>query len=255
MLYIAVVSHKHFNIINELNCLPKISTLPEVKVIVKDNYGEPELKSYCELNDIQYLDENKGIGFGANNNFIFKKIMAEASESDYFLILNPDVYIEVDKLLSLVTKMNSSNISCATINLYKDKRYTTYDNSVRKFPTLLTFLGSYLFGRNNSIEDKSTFSSVQEIEWCAGSFIILDVRSFKLLNGFDERFFMYCEDIDLCWRLKYKLNTKLYCFADIKAIHYARFNNRRLFSKHFYWHIKSICIYLTKTYFWKVFGR
>lgn len=255
MLYIAVVSHKHYNIINELNCLAKVSTLPDVKVIVKDNYGEARLKIYCEENGIQYYDENRGLGFGANNNFIFKKIRGRAQEDDFFLILNPDVYVETDALLSLIYNMRERGISCATINLYNDEGFTTFDNSVRKFPTPLTFLGSYLLGRNNSIEDKTKFSTVQEIEWCAGSFIILNIKTFDLLNGFDEKFFMYCEDIDLCWRIKFILKSKLYCFADIKAIHYARFNNRRLFSKHFYWHLKSICIYLIKTYKWKLFGR
>lgn len=255
MLYVAVVSHEHYNIINKLNCLPKISALPDVTVIIKDNYGEPDLKIYCEENNIQYIDDFKGLGFGANNNFIFQEIKNSTNTGDFFLVLNPDVYIESNSLLSLINNMALEKITCATINLYKDRDYTSYDYSVRKFPTLLTFISSYLLGVNKSIEDKSMFSTVQEIEWCAGSFIIVDVETFSLLNGFDEQFFMYCEDIDLCWRIRHVLNKRLYCFTDIKAVHYARFNNRRLLSKHFYWHIKSVCIYLAKVYKWHIFGR
>ncbi|HHU2441322.1 TPA: glycosyltransferase, partial [Escherichia coli] len=59
--------------------------------------------------------------------------------------------------------------------------------------------------------------------------------------------------IDLCWRVKYIINKKIYCLSDIKAIHLARFNNRKMLSKHFFWHVKSIMIFLSKTYMSKYF--
>ncbi|MGS56366.1 glycosyltransferase family 2 protein, partial [Escherichia coli] len=49
------------------------------------------------------------------------------------------------------------------------------------------------------------------------------------------------------------INKKIYCLSDIKAIHLARFNNRKMLSKHFFWHVKSIMIFLSKTYMSKYF--
>ncbi|HHH5943908.1 TPA: glycosyltransferase family 2 protein, partial [Escherichia coli] len=65
MLYIAIVSHGHFEIINELNCISKLSALDDVQIIVKDNLGEIKLKEYCKKYNIMYFDDKKGLGFGA----------------------------------------------------------------------------------------------------------------------------------------------------------------------------------------------
>ena len=50
---------------------------------------------------------------------------------------------------------------------------------------------------------------------------------------------MYCEDIDICW-LAYKIaGEKVYFMPAYKAVHFAQFNNRQFFSKHFFWHVMS----------------
>ncbi|EFE7254972.1 glycosyltransferase family 2 protein, partial [Escherichia coli] len=123
MLYIAIVSHGHFEIINELNCISKLSALDDVQIIVKDNVGEIKLKEYCKKYNIMYFDDKKGLGFGANNNFIFNKICHDANDNDYFLVMNPDVFIECDELLKFKKNIDTNDYSCVTINLYKDYCY------------------------------------------------------------------------------------------------------------------------------------
>ncbi|EGR3506856.1 glycosyl transferase family 2, partial [Vibrio parahaemolyticus] len=74
-------------------------------------------------------------------------------------------------------------------------------------------------------------------------FIAIKAIHYKKLNGFDENYFMYCEDIDLCYRSKQEGESVLY-LPNISAIHFAAHNNRKLLSKHFYWHLKSVFRFL-----------
>jgi GT2 family glycosyltransferase len=79
------------------------------------------------------------------------------------------------------------------------------------------------------------------------------VNTYRALKGFDEGYFMYCEDIDICYRAK-QLATDILYFQDIKAVHLAQHSNRRVFSKHFFWHLKSIARFLLKFTFPKFSG-
>ncbi|MEN2732503.1 galactosyltransferase-related protein [Escherichia coli] len=55
---------------------------------------------------------------------------------------------------------------------------------------------------NKSKIKKENILSDTVVDWCAGSFMLIHALSFLNVNGFDQKYFMYCEDIDLCMRLK-----------------------------------------------------
>lgn len=56
-------------------------------------------------------------------------------------------------------------------------------------------------GVNKSKIKKENILSDTVVDWCAGSFMLIHALSFLNVNGFDQKYFMYCEDIDLCMRL------------------------------------------------------
>jgi N-acetylglucosaminyl-diphospho-decaprenol L-rhamnosyltransferase len=246
-IYLGVISHGHFGIIESLNCLLQFKYSNEVGVFVLDNLNETKLADYCFENNFTYLRNHKPKGFGANNNTIFKAVFnGKVNDENFFIVLNPDVYITKRSLTLLVDRMLSDKVKLATCNLYKDVNYSLYDNSVRNFPKLSDFLSSFLFKINPSVIDKSDHKQSVTVDWAAGSFLAFDAQHYSNLDGFDERFFMYCEDIDICFRSKFDQNVPLYFYPDIKALHLAEHANRKFFSKHFYWHIKSIIRYLIK---------
>ena len=74
--------------------------------------------------------------------------------------------------------------------------------------------------------------------WFAGMFLFCRSYVFKKLNGFDESFFLYCEDTDICYRAS-DLNIDLNVYQDISFIHSARRDSKRK-PKYFYLHLKSI---------------
>lgn len=238
-VYISVVSHSHSNIIREIDCLPELAN--EFQLVVKNNTHDPDLNDYCKGTSIQLLDSEYNCGFGANNNIVFNYCIKHLGMkgNDYFIVLNPDIDISIATVQDLVERMKKTGNNLSSINLYKDRQHNEFDNSVRNFPTLSTFFKSYLGMGNETIIDKSKINDDCHVDWAAGSFLAFKSALYQELGGFDEGYFMYCEDIDICYR-SVQLQKPLVFYPNIKAVHLAKHANRKLFSKHFYWHVKSV---------------
>ncbi|HDS5037357.1 TPA: glycosyltransferase family 2 protein, partial [Escherichia coli] len=148
MIYVSVISHGHFKTLKELGAVSKLNNHSRIKVIIKDNLGESELLDFCQENKITYLRSKEKKGFGENNNEVFSSISSLITKEDFFVVMNPDIYIECSDLLDVVDECGSANVNLATINLYRDFDKKTYDNSVRKFPSAIDFFMSFLFKKN-----------------------------------------------------------------------------------------------------------
>jgi len=248
-IYISVVSHSHADMIKKINCLPALAL--QFNVIIKCNKSQDaeELRDWCEQHNITMLDSDYGLGFGQNNNFVFRYCENNFSlnADDIFIVLNPDLVISSSDVLKLVSDMQKNKVQFAAINLFKDSEKTIYDNSIRKFPTLKDFFSSYIIGVNDCIIDKSKITVPTEVDWTAGSFMALTVEHYKRLSGFNERYFMYCEDIDICYRSKL-MGVPVLFYPDIHALHLAKHANRRVFSRHFFWHLQSSFRFLSFKY-------
>lgn len=249
-LYISVVSHGHEKIIKTINCLPKLAELSSVQVILLDNLGQAGLKSYCNQNTLEYIPNTETKGFGENNNIVFQYCEKELGmkQNDLFLVLNPDVNISTHTLEELLSYVKKDASKMATINLYKDRFLSIPDYSIRKFPSFINFLYSFIGLGNSTIIQKDLIEKPTVVDWAAGSFLIFEVSLYRELGGFDESYFMYCEDIDICWRGKQMSNAELIYYPDVMAVHLAQHANRKVLSRHFYWHVKSMFRYLAMHY-------
>jgi N-acetylglucosaminyl-diphospho-decaprenol L-rhamnosyltransferase len=251
-IFISVVCHCHEELILKLDCLSQLAKKDNITVILKNNTAltSYNLADYCKKYDIHFIDERHGLGFGENNNFIIDYAIdrLNLTEEDYFLVLNPDVYITPNAIFNAVQSAQKAKSELVTINLFKDNKLEVFDNCVRKFPSVLDFISSYAGLGNKTIIDKSKVEKSVKADWAAGSFLLFKASLYKKLGGFDPNYFMYCEDIDICWRSQKIYNQKLMFFPQIKAIHHAQHANRSLFSKHFIWHVKSMFRYLAMFY-------
>ncbi|MNC50723.1 Rhamnosyltransferase WbbL [compost metagenome] len=148
------------------------------------------------------------------------------------------MHINSIDILELIGKMRENNVHVSAINLFRDKEYTVFDNSIRRFPSFITFMKSILGFGNESILNKKEIEKPVDVDWASGSFLAFLSSHYHMLDGFDERYFMYCEDIDICFRSKL-LGRQVRYFPCIRAIHYAKHANRDFFSKHFLWHLSG----------------
>lgn len=242
---ISIVSHGHGDLIQRLGVVERLAK--EFNVIVKINEDEPNLTRYLSLRDIDYIEEDKGLGFGANNNQVFEFYLKTRGRTkpSFFITLNPDVDIEVKVIYSLISKMRENKVKLASLTLYKDSAMTCFDSSIRTFPNIQQFVTSFLGLSKSTVVNNSSFSKPTQVDWAAGSFLAFDSEHYESLKGFDEGYFMYCEDIDVCYRSSL-IGHSLTYYPDLKAIHFAARTNRRILSKHFRWHLKSVLRYLLR---------
>ncbi len=245
-IFISIVSHGHIDMIIKNNLLNICNGNDEIKVIIKNN-KEDDLSLLDENGNIFVIDSEYYRGFGENNNIVFNYCTNHLGmkDEDYFITINPDIIITNKEIIDLCKKMKANDEIFATINLFKDSEKTSHDNCVRHFPKLQDFFKSFLGLKNKTIINKSLIKDKIFVDWAAGSFLAFKSEHYKNLSGFDKKYFMYCEDIDICYRSK-KMGVNLVYYPEIKAIHLAKHANRKIFSKHFYWHVKSILRYCVK---------
>ncbi|MBF9001169.1 glycosyltransferase [Vibrio nitrifigilis] len=239
-VFISVVNHNHDEMIVSDNTLKELSK--QYSVVLKSNTQPTlELTAYCNDAGIHLLTSNQPKGFGANNNEIFEftKKKLDMKTEDYFLALNPDVIIDNQSLNQLVKLADTHQSDISAINLYRNKEKTEFDNSIRRQHSLLNPLRGLLGVLRKDIYDKSTIKEPVRIDWAAGSFLLFRAETYEELGGFDERYFMYFEDADICKRAIQKGKNVMY-FPQIEAIHLAQHDNRKIFSKNFFWYTISL---------------
>ncbi|MCM2680118.1 glycosyltransferase family 2 protein [Echinimonas agarilytica] len=245
VVYVAVVSHGHGKIIEEMCCLEHLSK-PQFVVIVIDNIREKRLCDWSKDNNVDYLYNHKPLGFGHNNNLAFAHARTLGMRNqDLFLILNPDVKVDSSELRLFISDVVTRGSGISTVNLFRDQSFTHYDNSIRRFPSLFDFMSSFLGFRNRTIYDKDKIDDVTHVDWAAGSFLLFSVEIYELLRGFDTRYFMYCEDVDICYRARRDFNIPVTFFPGYKALHLAAHANKKILSRHFWWHLTSAITFLS----------
>lgn len=238
-LFISVISHSHDDMISSSSTLKHLAN--EHHVIIKSNTTpSPSLVKYCKENSIFLLVGSKEKGFGANNNEVFHyaKSSLGMDDKDYFLVLNPDVEVCLNSVNQLLELANSNRTDIAAINLYRDINFTTFDNSIRRFPKIYYPLKTIFGMKRTDIYDKHNIEHPMPIEYAAGSFLLFNAQSYLGLGGFNENYYMYFEDADICTRAN-RNNYKVIYYPNIKAVHFASHQNRNILSKHFIWYIKS----------------
>jgi len=163
-------------------------------------------------------------------------------DKDVFILLNPDIYICEAELEKLIGKVLESKPKLATCNLYLDREYMVQDDNIRTFPNFLNFVKTYLFNDRSTMINRESGLDVTNRHWASGSFLIVEAGLYGQLNGLDESFYMYCEDIDFFQRAG-MLGHKFSYLDSIKAVHYRRRNSKRFLSKYFFWHVGSVFRY------------
>jgi len=240
-IYISVVSHNQQDLIaHYYQNFPHKLGAYEIRLSLLDNTGSPQLKAWCEENGYFYFHDGKQRGFGENHNLMFNVLGVR--DEDIFVIANPDLLIRPDQLAGMLQSFEKSDADIFTTTMYLDKESGKLDYPDRYFPGILNFPISIMTGKRLHYGSRKR---VENPEWISGAFIFFKPASYRELGGFDESYFMYCEDIDLCYRAR-KRGMKLVMDPDFYVEHDSRMGSRSLFSKNLYWHISSTIRFLVK---------
>ncbi len=169
------------------------------------------------------------LGFGSNHNQAF-----HYCETDYFCVMNPDIYIQNDpfeQLLSCFLVQSVSVVAPSIIDADGRK-----EDSARYFPTpiclikklLLKYDGVFPFAE----KDRVVFP-----DWVGGMFLLFSAEKYKFLSGFDEKYFLYYEDVDICARI-WKAGYSVVLNTEVNVVHNAR-RESHIKLKFLRWHLVS----------------
>ena len=120
------------------------------------------------------------------------------------------------------------------------------EDSIRHFPKLSTILKK-TFGSHSYKWNIPDTSSCFPIDWGAGIFMLFRREVYEFLGGFDENYFLYYEDADICTRL-WKLEKIVMACSSVIITHDAQRASHRQF-KYFLWHLASFIRYQTRYIF------
>ena len=175
---------------------------------------------------IYVINHGGNIGFGKGHNLSLNS----GATSQFFLVLNPDIEFNSDVLRKLIDMYKGlKNPGLLIPQLFFSDQ--SFQQTYRSFPSFFGFFFD-LF-RDLKIKHKE---GTYEIDSPSGCFLFAKFNIFKSCNGFDERFFLYMEDIDLSYRIS--LNYKNYFTSDFQIIHKYQRASRKKF-KNFILHLIS----------------
>jgi len=248
--YISIVSHGNDEDIIKNTNLLQINSLDNITVIIRDNLSSQRLRNYCLDNHLQYNSSDEILGFGANNNINFEfASQLGMTEKDWFVLFNPDLDISAEMINNLLESIGSYSEKMFAINLYFDEQFSRMEFSLRRFPRFSSFFNVIKGKSFTQAYDKTNLEDGSVVDWAAASFLVFQAGLYKKLNGFDESYFMYYEDVDICYRAHKLYSQNVVYLKNIKAIHQGGYQNRKIFSKHFRWYFSSLLRFLFKSTF------
>jgi GT2 family glycosyltransferase len=192
------------------------------KLYLIDNTPQKKFDNLFLHKDIEYIGVGKNIGFGAGQNIVIKKI---ANESKYHLILNPDVNFETQVIPNLIKQLEKdetlSMIAPKVLfpngeHQYSCRRYPRFSELIgRRFGLIKPFFRPII--HKGQYRDKDLTGAFYA-EYLAGCFHLYKTVDFVKLGGFDERYFLYMEDVDICKKIDALGKKKMY-YPNEKIMH------------------------------------
>ncbi|BAY77151.1 putative glycosyltransferase [Nostoc linckia NIES-25] len=202
-----------------LNSIQKFIDIPSYEIIVVDNAssdGSVELIAE-KFPQVQLIKQTQNCGFGAGNN-----AGAKVARGEFLFLLNTDTIINYNILPHLIDLMQADS----QIGIIGPKLLNPDGSFQISVSPALGIKGEYEArqmhlnylnnSERNSIEQK--FQQIQEVDIVVGAAFFIRSSLFHKLNGFDENFFMYFEESDLCQRAQYK-GYKIIYTPHVSLIH------------------------------------
>lgn len=168
-------------------------------------------------------------GFGANHNAAFR-----ASAAPFFCVLNPDIRLARDPFPPLVALAELPRTGVAAPLIRGPGG--GIEDSARPFPTPWSILRKALAGPPPPSPPPA--SGTVRPDWVAGMFMLFRREVYAELGGFDARYFLYYEDVDLCARLRLA-GRDVVLTAEAEAVHDARRQSHRD-PRYLRWHLGSM---------------
>ena len=218
-LTVSIVSHLQAELVGAL--LADLATYchPETfEVLLTLNLPEPlpfDVKQFAF--PMVLIQNPQPLGFGANHNQAFAR-----ARGSFFCVINPDIRLHHDPFAALLAGLQDATVGVAAPRVVNAEGQQ--EDSARRFPTpgaiVLKALG---LGRGHpyKVSDQPIYP-----DWAGGMFLLFRAAVFAQLGGFDTRYFLYYEDVDLCARLRLA-GLRVLVTPQVSVVHAARRDSHR----------------------------
>ncbi len=223
------------------------------EIIVVDNSSDDDTVECVrrDFPEVKLVENRTNVGFGKANNQGVK-----ISSGEFLLLINPDAVVEENTIKEMLAFSNLHPEAGATSCKVLNADGTLQKPCRRGFPTpwvaftkisglSAVFPRTKLFGRYNLTYLNP--DEVHEVDAIGGSFMFIPRRIFDEVGGFDEDYFMYGEDIDLCYKIK-KAGYKVYFTPQTTAIHFKGESTRRSNINQTYEFYRAMSVFVEKRY-------
>lgn len=236
-------NHKDLKRLINLACASIIDT-----VWIIDNSSNDELRDFVlQFEKVSYI-HSLNLGYGSGHNVAIKKAIEMGAE--YHVVLNPDIYWSDDVIGALAGYMDSNpDVGLVMPKIIYPDGATQY--LCKLLPSPMDLIGrrfipvkSYQNRHDYNYELHWTgYDKIMEIPSLSGCFMFMRCSVLKQIGGFDERYFMYAEDLDLCRRIGEISRTMF--FPEVSVVHeYEKgsYKNKKLLK----YHLTSVVKYFNK---------
>lgn len=235
MVSIIVLSYNTASLLE--SCLTSLITYaPKTpyEIIVVDNASHDESVSLVKKKfpRVRLIENKENAGFAKGGN-----IGARHAKGDFLLFFNSDAQLQkpLDEMISFLQKND-------TIGVVGGKLLASQGQTSHSHGRFFTLWNTFLFFFFGDKFTKQKSESMQQVDWVSGGFMLIKKDLFEKIGGFDEHFFMYIEDMELCYRVKHQ-GKSVYFYPHAVALHLAQGSSNRSFAIH---HIFQGTLYFYK---------
>ena len=204
MISAVIVSYNSASFLPD--CIRSLRSEGVEDVVVVDNASADGSVDVVRAADagVRVVETGSNLGFGSAAN----RGVATCA-GDYVLIMNPDTVVEPGAVKAL-TEALDRDPGLAVVGPCMENLDGSVYPSVRQFPDLTVAFGHAFLGlvwpgnpatRRYRMLDWDHDRPAADVDWVGGACMLVRRSAFDLIGGFDEAYFMYVEDVDLCWRL------------------------------------------------------
>ena len=237
---LSIVSHGQFALVRALlGDIARHCGTSALEVVLTVNVPEDLPSQFGVLPfPVRVIHNAKPLGFASNHNGALRQALGT-----HVCVLNPDVRLASDVLPELVKSL--ADLSVGVVAPLVLDALGKVEDSARSFPTpwviLLKALGA------NQKTDQVRSAAPHDVDWVGGMFMLMRREVFDALGGFDERYFLYYEDVDLCARI-WLANMRVVQVRQVSVMHLARRSSHRSL-RYLVVHLASMCRYFLSASF------
>ncbi len=199
-LDVVIVTYNSIRVIDGLlDSLPAALDGLTYDVVVVDNGSADGTAGHVEARGDCRVVRSANTGYaGGINRGVRESVSAEA-----ILVMNPDVRLCAKSIPPLLAALREPGVGIAAPQLLSPRG--TLELSLRREPSVLRMLGLGWTGRplfSETVSNPADYAVARDVDWAAGAVLAMSRKCYDAVGGWDESYFLYSEDTDLCLRAR-----------------------------------------------------